>query len=73
MRGLRIKRTRFKGAELPIEGDMLIIDGKRSHVMSITNDFLFVESEDGEIKTLYKDDYSFDFVDRTFIDNGGAE
>lgn len=64
---------RFKGAQLPVEGDMLIVDDKEFDVILITNDFIFIKSEDGETQTLYKDDYSFDFVDRTFIDNGGAE
>jgi len=69
MRGLRIKRTKINGAELPVEGAGLIIDGKRSHIMSITNDFIFVESKDGEVQALFKDDFSFDFVDYT----GGAK
>jgi hypothetical protein len=74
--GLRIKRKGFKGAELPVEGDLLIADGKHFHIMAITNEFIFIESEDGETQTLYKDDFSFDFVDpmdEKFIDNSGAE
>lgn len=69
---IKRKRNHFKGAELPVEGDLLVVDGKSFHIMAITNDFIFIESEDGETKTLYKDDYSFDSID-TFIDNGGAE
>ena len=74
MSGLRKKRKRkhFKGAELPVEGDLLVVDGKLFHIMAITNEFIFIESQDGDAQTLYKDDYCFDFVDK-FIDNGGAE
>lgn len=62
----------FVGAEIPVEGDVLIMNGKASNIIAITNDFIYIEDEDGEIQTLIKDEFSFDPVDR-FIDNGGAQ